>query len=192
MPVGTGWQGDYPGYWTAWTLARSQSRIHRILLSIEPQLPPDGNNQTCKWCLTRRTRVEVLTLHIHTWNHGIISLSLMTQGGHPCKRQNCAQGWPGGLFCASPNNKMARPYFDFQVWIWRVKHRLLHVWKPQKWSCSVNISCADMLRCWHQRGNLESLAQTEALSTSVTGARPPCTLAVAALHFNNTEFSNVG
>ena len=68
MPVGTGWQGDYPGYWTAWTLARSQSRIHRILLSIEPQLPPDGNNQTCKWCLTRRTRMEVLTLHIHTWN----------------------------------------------------------------------------------------------------------------------------
>ena len=82
MPVGTGWQGDYPGYWTAWTLARSQSRIHRILLSIEPQLPPDGNNQTCKWCLTRRTRSEVLTLHIHTWNHGIISSSLMTQGAN--------------------------------------------------------------------------------------------------------------
>ena len=45
--------GDYPGYWTAWTLARSQSRIHRILLSIEPQLPPDGNDQTCKQYLTR-------------------------------------------------------------------------------------------------------------------------------------------
>ena len=84
------------------------------------------------------------------------------------------------------------PNFGFHVWIWRVQASpniaYMSEWKqPQKWSCSVNISSADMLRCWHPRGNLESLAQTEALSASVTGARTPCTLAVADLHFINTE-----
>ena len=47
-------------------------------------------------------------------HHGIISSPLMTQGGQPCKQQNCAQGGPP---CASyklrravrpPNSKMVR------------------------------------------------------------------------------------